>query len=170
MVSFQQILKVGKNIKIDICKRPINVELVKKSSNRPGHLIMPLQIHLLLCAAVKGYKIRISLKSLNKEVIQKFPNFRWRRTKFPLQLATLWKIKSVSNSNILRMNSHFDKKLFFQSCLPISLPWHFNVRSMQMDISKWKEVWKLELAVVSFSAKALKCHETWAWISKFHFP
>ena len=50
MVSFQQILKVGENIKIDICKCPINVELVKKSSNRPGHLQMPFQIHLLLCA------------------------------------------------------------------------------------------------------------------------
>ena len=49
MVSFQQILKVGENIKIDICKCPINVELVKKSSNRPGHLQMPFQIHLLLC-------------------------------------------------------------------------------------------------------------------------
>ena len=41
IVSFQQILKVGENIKIDICKCPINVELVKKSSNRPGHLQMP---------------------------------------------------------------------------------------------------------------------------------
>ena len=30
IVSFQQILKVGENIKIDICKCPINVELVKK--------------------------------------------------------------------------------------------------------------------------------------------
>ena len=50
IVSFQQILKVGENIKIDICKCPINVELVKKSSNRPGHLQMPFQIHLLLCA------------------------------------------------------------------------------------------------------------------------
>ena len=49
MVSFQQILKVGENIKIHICKCPINVELVKKSSNRPGHLQMPFQIHLLLC-------------------------------------------------------------------------------------------------------------------------
>ena len=53
MVSFQQILKVGENIKIDICKCPINVELVKKSSNRPGHLQMPFQIHLLLCELAK---------------------------------------------------------------------------------------------------------------------
>ena len=56
IVSFQQILKVGENIKIDICKCPINVELVKKSSNRPGHLQMPFQIHLLLCGmAVRKY-------------------------------------------------------------------------------------------------------------------
>ena len=53
IVSFQQILKVGENIKIDICKCPINVELVKKSSNRPGHLQMPFQIHLLLCELAK---------------------------------------------------------------------------------------------------------------------
>ena len=51
--------------------------------------------------AVKEYKIRISLKSLNKEVIQKFPNFRY--------------------SNILCMNSHFGMKLFFQSCLFLCL-------------------------------------------------
>jgi len=51
MVSFQQILKVGENITIDIYKCPINVELVKKSSNRLGHLQMPFQIHVLLCAA-----------------------------------------------------------------------------------------------------------------------
>ena len=51
MVSFQQILKVGENIKIDICKCPINVELVKKSSHRPGTLQMPFEIHLHLCAA-----------------------------------------------------------------------------------------------------------------------
>ena len=53
IVSFQQILKVGDNIKIDICKCPINVELVKKSSNRPGHLQMPFQIHLLLCVVMR---------------------------------------------------------------------------------------------------------------------
>ena len=49
MVSFHQISKMGENIKVDICKCPINVELVKKSSNRPGHLQMPFQIHLHLC-------------------------------------------------------------------------------------------------------------------------
>ena len=53
IVSFQQILKVGENIKIDICKCPINVELVKKSSHRPGTLQMPFQIHLHLSADTK---------------------------------------------------------------------------------------------------------------------
>ena len=54
MVSFHQISKMGENIKVDICKCPINVELVKKSSNRPGHLQMPFQIHLHLCALYRN--------------------------------------------------------------------------------------------------------------------
>ena len=53
MVSFHQISKMGENIKVDICKCPINVELVKKSSHRPGTLQMPFQIHLHLSADTK---------------------------------------------------------------------------------------------------------------------
>ena len=52
MVSFHQISKMGENIKVDICKCPINVKLFKKSSQRPGTLQMPFQIHLHLCAVV----------------------------------------------------------------------------------------------------------------------
>ena len=50
MVSFHQILKKGQNIKIDIWKCPIKVELVKKSSYRAGTLQMPFEIHSNLCA------------------------------------------------------------------------------------------------------------------------
>ena len=49
MVSFHQILKKGQNIKIDIWKCPIKVELVKKSSYRAGTLQMPFEIHSNLC-------------------------------------------------------------------------------------------------------------------------
>ena len=50
VISFHQILKKGQNIKIDIWKCPIKVELVKKSSYRAGTLQMPFQIHSDRCA------------------------------------------------------------------------------------------------------------------------
>ena len=50
MVSFHQIFKKGLNIKIDIWKYPIKVELVKKSSHRAGTLQRPFQINSNLCA------------------------------------------------------------------------------------------------------------------------
>ena len=49
MGRFHQILKKGQNIKIDIWKCPIKVELVKKSSYRAGTLQMPFEIHSNLC-------------------------------------------------------------------------------------------------------------------------
>ena len=54
MVSFHQILKKGQNIKIDIWKCPIKVELVKKSPYRAGTLQMPFEIHSNLCEPVKN--------------------------------------------------------------------------------------------------------------------
>ena len=59
MVSFHQILKKGQNIKIDIWKCPIKVELVKKSSYRAGTLQMPFEIHSNLCAVYTTFSVAV---------------------------------------------------------------------------------------------------------------
>ena len=57
MVSFHQISKKGQNIKINILKCPIKVELVKNSSHRAGTLQMLFEIHSNLCVLVAIYFI-----------------------------------------------------------------------------------------------------------------
>ena len=49
LFCFHQIFKQGQNIKIEIWKCPIKVELVKKSSYRAGTLQMPFEIYSNLC-------------------------------------------------------------------------------------------------------------------------
>ena len=70
MVSFHQILKKGQNIKIDIWKCPIKVELVKKSSYRAGTLQMPFQIHSNLCAIGTSFKYYLGNKDYSKKLVE----------------------------------------------------------------------------------------------------
>ena len=92
MVSFHQISKMGENIKVDICKCPINVKLVKKSSHRPGTLQMPFQIHLHLCAILIFKK-----KHFNHNSILKRLQLNKRKKKTSCQLVKKVYLGSCSN-------------------------------------------------------------------------